>query len=64
MKKQLFIVKRVRYGELKKKVLHNLSLSSKDIKNMLDKEHLNIDDIYYALYKNKKLYIIKNNEVN
>lgn len=54
----------IMYGELNKKVLHNLSLSSKDIKNMLDKEHLNIDDIYYALYKNKKLYIIKNNEVN
>lgn len=53
----------IMYGEINKKVLQNLSLNKKDIENILDKEHINLSDIYYALYKNKKLYIIKNNEL-
>lgn len=54
----------IMYGEVNKKVLHNLSLNIKDVKNMLNKENVRLSDIYYALYKNKKIYIIKNNEVN
>ena len=54
----------IMYGEVNKKVLKNISLDIKDIETMLDKEHVNLSDIYYALYKNKKLYIIKNNELN
>ena len=50
-------------GKINKKTLYNLELKEKDIKDMLEKEHTNLSDIYYALYKNKKLYIIKNNEL-
>ena len=54
----------IMYGEVNKDVLKNNSLNIKDVKYMLDKEHVNLSDIYYALYKNKKLYIIKNSELN
>lgn len=54
----------IMYGEVNKEVLKNNSLNIKDVKYMLDKEHVNLSDIYYALYKNKKLYIIKNSELN
>ena len=30
---------------------------------MLNKEHIKLKDIYYALYKKHKLYIIKNNDL-
>ena len=50
-------------GKVNKKILHNLSLNEKDINNMLIKEHIKLKDIYYALYKKNKLYIIKNNEL-
>lgn len=50
-------------GKVNKKILHNLSLNEKDINNMLIKEHIKLKDIYYALYKKNKLYIIKNNDL-
>lgn len=50
-------------GKVNKNILHNLSLNEKDINNMLIKEHVKLKDIYYALYKKNKLYIIKNNDL-
>ena len=50
-------------GKINKKILSNLSLKEKDINSMLTKEHIKLDDIYYALYKKNKLYIIKNNDL-
>ncbi len=50
-------------GRINKKVLNNLSLNKSDLNNMLEKEHVRLSDIYYALYKKEKLYIIKNDEL-
>ncbi|MBP3799517.1 MAG: DUF421 domain-containing protein [Bacilli bacterium] len=50
-------------GKINKDVLYNLSLKKSDLYNMLTKEHVKLEDIYYALYKKKKIYIIKNEEL-
>lgn len=50
-------------GKINKEVLNNLSLNKNDLNNMLIREHVRLSDIYYALYKNNKLYIVKNNEL-
>ena len=50
-------------GKINKDALNNLSLSINDLNNMLVKQHIRLNDIYYALYRKKKLYIIKNDEL-
>ena len=50
-------------GKINKDVLNTLSLNVNDLNNMLVKEHIRLNDIYYALYRKKKLYIIRNDEL-
>ena len=47
--------------KIDKENLRKLGLSEKYIKNILLKENINIDDIVFGVYKNKKIYIIRNN---
>lgn len=39
--------------------LRNLNIDKKTITNILRKEHININDIDYGIYKDKKIYIIR-----
>lgn len=39
--------------------LKNLNIDKKTINNILRKEHINIKDIDYGIYKDKKIYIIR-----
>ena len=39
--------------------LRNLNIEKKTITNILRKEHININDIDYGIYKDKKIYIIR-----
>ena len=39
--------------------LRNLNIDKKTITNILKKEHININDIDYGIYKDKKIYIIR-----
>ncbi|MBR4619154.1 MAG: DUF421 domain-containing protein [Bacilli bacterium] len=50
-------------SKINKNLLTISDLKEKDLENMLLKEHLKLEDIYYALYQNKKLYIIKNSDL-
>ncbi len=47
-------------GIINKKVLKELGVNENKIKRILEEEQLNIKDIYYAMYKKDKLYIIRN----
>lgn len=47
--------------KIDKENLRKLGLSEKYIRNILLKENINIDDIVFGVYKNKKIYIIRNN---
>lgn len=47
--------------KIDKENLRKIGLSEKYIKNILLKENINIDDIVFGVYKNKKIYIIRNN---
>lgn len=50
-------------GELQKDVLRHIHKSEVWLKGELNKNNLNIKDIFYAFYKGKKIYIIKKCEV-
>ena len=39
--------------------IRNLNIDKKTITNILKKEHININDIDYGIYKDKKIYIIR-----
>ena len=51
-------------GELQYKVLKYIRKTPEWINNELLKNNLTIKDVFYAFYKNKKIYIIKKTDVN
>ena len=51
-------------GELQYKVLKYIRKTPEWINNELLKNNLTIKDVFYAFYKNKKIYIIKKEDVN
>lgn len=51
-------------GELQNKTINKANLSSKKIYNLLLEYKLNIENIFYAFYKNDKLFVIEKNSQN
>jgi len=51
-------------GELQNKTINKANLSSKKIYNLLFEYKLNIENIFYAFYKNDKLFVIEKNSQN
>ena len=50
-------------GSIQKKALIYINKNVTWLENMLHSKNLNVKDIFYCFYKNKKLFIIKKNEV-
>ncbi len=50
-------------GSVQKKALKYVKKNETWLKNILNKEELEIKDIFYCFYKKKKLYIIKRNDL-
>ena len=50
-------------GSVQKKALKYVKKNETWLKNVLNKEGLEIKDIFYCFYKKKKLYIIKRNDL-
>jgi len=50
-------------GTIQKKALEYIKKNMTWVKNMLDKNNLKVEDVFYAFYKNKKVYIIKKNDL-
>ena len=51
-------------GVIQKETLKNIKKSTFWLKLYLQKQELSLDEIFYAFYKNKKVYIIKHSDVN
>ena len=51
-------------GIIQKDTLEYINKSTKWLNNYLEDKHISINDIFYAFYKNNKVYIITRNEVN
>ena len=51
-------------GELQNKVLKYIKKTPEWVKDELLKNNLTIKDIFYAFYKNNKIFIIKKNDLN
>ena len=47
-------------NKINKQYLNKINIDEKTIKRMLDKENIKLKDVFYGVYKNKKLYIITN----
>lgn len=50
-------------GEIQMNTLNDLNKNREWINNILKKEHININNIFYAFYKNNELFIIKNSDL-
>ena len=50
-------------GEINQKTLEFLKKTKQWLENELQKKDLEITDIFYAFYKNNKIYLITKNEV-
>lgn len=50
-------------GIIQKDTLKNINKSDNWLCNIIDKNNLNIKDIFYAFYKRKKIFIIKKSEL-
>lgn len=50
-------------GEIDNKTLTEIKKNKIWVMNILKKENVKIEDVFYAFYKNEKLYIIKNSEL-
>lgn len=50
-------------GVLKEDVLREIGKTKNQVIALLDKKNILLDDVFYAFYKNKKLYIIKRNDL-
>ena len=51
-------------GELQNKVVKHIRKTPEWVIEQLQNKNLTIKDIFYAFYKNKKIYIIKKTDVN
>ena len=49
-------------GELDKKILKEIGKSESWFNNLLKENKINVEDIFYAFYRNKKTYIIKKSD--
>ena len=50
-------------GKVEKGTLNYLKKDNNWLSNLLKNENININDIFYAFYKKKKIYIIKKSEI-
>lgn len=50
-------------GEISYDTLKQINKTKEWLENCLEKENVLLDDIFYAFYRNKKLFIIKNSEL-
>lgn len=50
-------------GEISNDTLKQINKTKEWLENCLEKENVLLDDIFYAFYRNKKLFIIKNSEL-
>lgn len=50
-------------GELDKKILKEIGKSEGWFNNLLKENKINVEDIFYAFYRNKKTYIIKKSDL-
>ncbi len=50
-------------GELDKKILKEIGKSESWFNNLLKENKINVEDIFYAFYRNKKTYIIKKSDL-
>ncbi|MDD2208235.1 MAG: DUF421 domain-containing protein [Bacilli bacterium] len=51
-------------GIVQKETLKNIRKSQLWLRLYLKKQELNTDEVFYAFYKNKKVYIIKHTDIN
>lgn len=51
-------------GVIDKESLNNINKSNDWLKNELVKKRILLNDVFYAFYKNQKIYIIKKDELN
>lgn len=51
-------------GEIQDKTLKHIKKTKNWLEDELKSNKLNLSDIFYAFYKNKKIYVIKKNELN
>lgn len=49
-------------GKIQKATLKSLKKSEKWLKQLLDTKKVKLDDVFYAFYKDKQLFIIKNSD--
>ena len=50
-------------GEIQENTLKQLNKDHKWVYNILDKKDINLNDVFYAFYKNKNVFIIKNDDL-
>ena len=50
-------------SKIDQETLIQIGKSEKWLRNELQKNHLNIDNVFYAFYKDKDLYVIENNKI-
>lgn len=50
-------------GKIDIKSLNNINKDKKWLLNILNKNKLKVEDVFYLFYKNKELYIIRNNDL-
>ena len=51
-------------GKIQYKTLNEMNKDSTFILNLLKKDNIKLDDIFYAFYKDKSIFIIKYNDLN
>jgi len=50
-------------GEIKKDTLLTINKTESWLENTLSKENVSLEDVFYAFYRDKKLFLIKNSEL-
>lgn len=50
-------------NKIQEDTLKHLHKDSKWVLNLLDKRNINIEDVFYAFYKDKNIFIIKNDDL-
>lgn len=50
-------------GKIQEDTLNDLNLSKRKLNDLLKADHLKLDDVFYAFYQNKQLYIIKQTDL-
>ena len=50
-------------NKIQEDTLKHLHKDSKWVLNLLNKRNINIEDVFYAFYKDKNVFIIKNDDL-